>query len=106
MGARRATVAVLAVLAAGGPVALAQSDGADGRAKAADPARLRAEGLADAATRRFSEVMKEEGAAQGKPAAPSLEDSHGDASVDAGAALAGPFQQSVPVDHAQARARR
>src|SRR5687767_5010101 len=73
MGARRATVAVLAVLAAGGPAALAQSEGADGAVKAADPARLRAEGLADAATRRFSEVMKEERVAQSKPAAPSLE---------------------------------
>ena len=78
MRAARATVAVLAAVAAGGGLALAQPEGADGRAKSADPARLRAEDLAESASQRFNEVMKAERVAQAQPAAPSSGQSTGD----------------------------
>jgi hypothetical protein len=61
------------MLAVGAPVALAQSEGSDA-GKAAERARQRAEDLAEAASRRFGEVMKEEQVAQAQskqPAAPS-----------------------------------
>jgi hypothetical protein len=77
MQAARVTVALLAMLAASGAVALAQSEGG----KAADPARQRAEDLARAASQRFGEVIKEErvAQAQGKPpAAPSPGSAAGD----------------------------
>src|SRR5262245_4376301 len=78
MRAARATVAVLAAVAAGGGWALAQPEGADGRAKSADPARLRAEELAESASRRFNEVMKAERIAQAQPAAPTSGQSAGE----------------------------
>ena len=75
MQAARMTVAWLAALAIGAPVALAQSLGTT------DPARQRAEDLAEAASRQFGEVMKEERVAQAQskpPAAPSPGQAAGD----------------------------
>jgi hypothetical protein len=72
MKAARSRIAAIAMLAAGLALVLAQLQPTD-RAKAADPVRERAEDLAQAASQRFSEVMKDEFGArpQGMPASAS-----------------------------------
>src|SRR5438067_5631777 len=67
MKAARAKIAAIVLLAAGTALAFAQLQLAD-RAGAADPVRERAEDLAQAASRRFGEVLKDQRAAQ--PSAP------------------------------------
>ncbi|TMJ65396.1 MAG: hypothetical protein E6G91_21115, partial [Alphaproteobacteria bacterium] len=68
MKAARSRIAAIAMLAAGTAIVLGQLQPID-RANAADPVRERAEDLAQAASRRFSEVMKDEFGArpQGPP---------------------------------------
>src|SRR5947207_314890 len=58
MKAARSRIAAIGMLAAGTAVVLGQLQPTD-RANAADPVRERAEDLAQAASRRFSEVMKD-----------------------------------------------